>query len=96
VTFRFKVKTEQVSRARLDVRLRYSGLDDIVFKGRNIEGSTNWTEQEISWDASKLQRADAIALDLLMRSNDSTMTPTIWLKDVELVKTPMGDTGGKP
>ncbi|HLW67657.1 MAG TPA: protein kinase [Gemmataceae bacterium] len=89
ITLRFKVRTEEIGDARFDVHLRYLNLDDLVFKGRKFEGSTNWSSYEISWDASKLQTPDAVALDLLMRAKDATTIATIWLKDVELVKTPL-------
>jgi tRNA A-37 threonylcarbamoyl transferase component Bud32 len=90
ITLRFKVKTEAVDMARFDLHLRYSAgiTKDVVLKDRVIEGSTNWTTHEISWNASQLEKADAMNLDLLMRSKDSNTT-TVLLKDVELVKTPL-------
>jgi hypothetical protein len=94
IAFRFKVKTDQIEDARFDVHLRYpSGryiTDAFVFKSRTIEGSTNWTSYEISWNAGQLEKADAISFDLLMRAKDGSNKATVWIKDVELVKTPLG------
>ncbi|HEV3146338.1 MAG TPA: hypothetical protein VGZ47_20795, partial [Gemmataceae bacterium] len=58
-----------------------------------IEGSTNWTVHEISWDNSKfkLQKPEALAFDLVMRAKDVTTKAIVSLKDVELVKTPLSD-----
>jgi uncharacterized protein (TIGR03067 family) len=93
VTLRFKVKTEDVFDARFELHLRYPNIDDMVFKGRRIEGSTNWTVHEISWDNSKfkLQKPEALAFDLVMRAKDVTTKAIVSLKDVELVKTPLSD-----
>jgi hypothetical protein len=87
LTLRFKVKVENVDSAVFEARLQY-GVGDQIFKGRTLEGTTNWADHEIAWDASTLEKADAIALDLVLRSKDSSSKATVWIKDVELVKAP--------
>jgi uncharacterized protein (TIGR03067 family) len=89
ITLRFKVKTEDVNDARLDVHVRRAALDDVVVKGRVIEGTTNWTTHEISWDGNMTSKPASVAIDLLMRAKDGTTKAIVLLKDVELVKTPL-------
>jgi serine/threonine-protein kinase len=89
ITLRFKVKTEDVYDARLDVHVRRAALEDVVVKGRLIEGTTNWTTHEISWDGNMTSKPASVAIDLVMRAKDGTTKAIVSLKDVELVKTPL-------
>jgi uncharacterized protein (TIGR03067 family) len=89
VVWRFKVKTENSEqRSFFEVHLHRPDafITDALVKSRPIEGSTNWTTHEISWDPDKLP-SDAAALDLVVRNRRQSKS-TVWIKDVELVKLP--------
>jgi tRNA A-37 threonylcarbamoyl transferase component Bud32 len=88
VAWRFKVRTESPEqRSFFEARLHFATIDDITFKGRAIEGSSNWTTHEISFDPNKLIHPESVALDLVVRNKNGTAA-TVWIKDVEMVKFP--------
>lgn len=87
LTYRARMKAEAVSgRAYLEMWCRLPGRGEFFSKGLNqtITGTTDWCSYEIPFYLKKGQRPDLIKLNVVIEG-----TGKIWLKDVELLKTPL-------
>jgi hypothetical protein len=87
ITYRAKLKTDGLTgRAFLEMWCRLPGRGEFFSKGLNqvAHGTTDWASYEIPFYLKKGQRPDLIKLNLVIEG-----TGKVWLRDVELLKTPM-------
>ena len=87
ITYRAKLKTESLAgRAFLEMWCRLPGRGEFFSKGLNqvAQGTTDWASYEIPFYLKKGQRPDLIKLNLVVEGRGK-----VWLRDVELLKTPM-------
>ena len=87
ITYRAKLKTEGLAgRAFLEMWCRLPGRGEFFSKGLNqvAQGTTDWASYEIPFYLKKGQRPDLIKLNLVVEGRGK-----VWLRDVELLKTPM-------
>ncbi len=87
VTYRAKMKTEGLQgRAFLEMWCRLPGRGEFFSKGfhQAVKGSTNWASYEIPFYLKKGQTPDLIKLNLAVEGAGK-----IWIKDIELLRTPL-------
>ncbi len=87
ITYRAKLRTDGLAgRAFLEMWCRLPGRGEFFSKGLNqvAQGTTDWASYEIPFYLKKGQRPDLIKLNLVVEG-----TGKVWLRDVELLKTPM-------
>jgi hypothetical protein len=87
VAYRAKMKSEALSgHAFLEMWCRLPGRGEFFSKGVNrpVKGTTDWASYEIPFYLKKGQRPDLITLNLVVEG-----TGKIWLKDIEVQKTPL-------
>ena len=87
ITYRAKLKTDGLAgRAFLEMWCRLPGRGEFFSKGLNqvAQGTTDWASYEIPFYLKKGQRPDLIKLNLVVEGRGK-----VWLRDVELLKTPM-------
>lgn len=85
LTYRAAMRSEGLEgRAFLEMWVRITGKGEFFSKGFNqsIRGTTDWASYEIPFRLKKGQHADLVKLNLVMEGKG-----TVWLKDVELLKT---------
>ena len=88
LAYRAKIKTEGLSdRAFLEMWCRLPGRGEFFSKGLNqaVKGTTDWASYEIPFYLKKGQRPDLIKLNLVVEGKGK-----VWVRDVELLKTPLG------
>jgi hypothetical protein len=86
LTYRAALKSESLTgRAFLEMWCRLPGRGEFFSRGLNqpIKGTTDWTSHEIPFRLKKGQRPDLIKLNLAIEGRGR-----VWIKDVELLKTP--------
>ena len=87
IAYRAKMKGEGLTgRAFLEMRCRLPGSGEFFSKGVNqpLKGSMDWASYEIPFYLKKGQRPDLIKLNLAVEGIGK-----IWIKDLELLKTPL-------
>jgi len=87
LTYRMEIRTEGLQgRAFLEMWCRLPGRGEFFSKGfhQAVSGTTDWARYEIPFYLKKGQRPDLIKLNLAVEG-----TGTIWLRNVELLKTPL-------
>ena len=87
LTFKAKIKTQDLQgRTFLEMWCRVPGLGEFFSKGlRNaVRATTDWAAYEIPFFLKKGQKADLVKLNLVIEGIGKA-----WIKDVELVKTPL-------
>jgi hypothetical protein len=88
LTYRAQMKTEALSgRAFLEMWCRLPGRGEFFSKGvqQAVSGTTDWASYEVPFLLRKGQKPDLIKLNLVVEGKGQ-----IWLKAVELLKTPLG------
>ena len=88
LTYRAKLKAEAISgRAYLEMWCRVPGRGEFFSKGfhQAIKGTADWASCEIPFYLRKGQRCDLVKLNLMVEGGGK-----VWVKDVELLKTPVG------
>jgi hypothetical protein len=86
LTYRATMKSENLQgRAFLEMWCRLPGGGEFFSKGVNqpLEGTTDWASFEVVFRLRKGQSPDLIKLNLVVQGQGM-----IWMKDVELLKTP--------
>jgi hypothetical protein len=81
------MKTDGLAgRAFLEMWCRLPGHGEFFSKGLNqaVRGTTDWASYEIPFYLKKGQKPDLIKLNLIVEGRGK-----IWLRDVQLFKTPM-------
>ena len=89
LTYRAKIKTEGIEgRAYLEMWCRVAGFGESFSKGfqNAVSGTTGWASYEIPFFLKKGQRPDLIKLNLVIEGKG-----TVWIKDIELLKSPLPD-----
>jgi hypothetical protein len=87
LTFKAKLKSNGLQgRAFLEMWCRVPGFGEFFSKGLNkaVRATTDWASYEIPFFLKKGQKADLIKLNLVVEGIGKT-----WIKDVELLKTPL-------
>ena len=87
ITYRAKLKTDGLAgRAFLEMWCRLPGRGEFFSKGLNqaAKGTTDWASYEILFSLKKGQRPDLIKLNLVIEGKGK-----VWLRDIQLLKTPM-------
>jgi len=87
ISYRAKMKTDGLAgRAFLEMWCRLPGHGEFFSKGLNqaVRGTTDWASYEIPFYLKKGQKPDLIKLNLIVEGRGK-----IWLRDVQLFKTPM-------
>ena len=87
LTFKAKLKSDNLQgRAFLELWCRVPGLGEFFSKGLNkaVRATTDWASYEIPFFLKKGQKADLVKLNLVVEGIGKT-----WIKDVELLKTPL-------
>jgi hypothetical protein len=87
VTYRAKLKTDGLTgRAFLEMWCRLPGHGEFFSKGLDqaVKGTTDWASYEIPFYLQKGQRPDLIKLNLVVEGRGK-----VWLRDVQLLKTPL-------
>ncbi len=88
LAYRARLKTEGLAgRAYLEMWCRLPGRGEFFSKGlhQTVKGTTDWGSYEIPFYLKKGQRPDLIKLNLVVEG-----TGKVWIKDVELLMTPLG------
>ena len=86
LTYRASLKTEGLTgRAFLEMWCRLPGQGEFFSRGLNqtVKGTTDWASYEIPFRLKRDQRPDLIKLNLAIEGEGK-----VWIKDVELLKTP--------
>ena len=81
------IKTEELEkRAYLQMWCRLPGVGEFFSKGlhNSVVGTNGWATYEIPFRLEKGQEPDLIRLELVMEGKG-----TLWIKDVELLKSPL-------
>lgn len=87
LTYRAQMKTEALSgRAFLEMWCRLPGRGEFFSKGiqQAVSGTTDWASYEVPFLLKKGQKPDLIKLNLVLEGQGR-----VWLKAVELLKTPL-------
>jgi hypothetical protein len=86
LTYRASLKSKDLTgRAFLEMWCRLPGKGEFFSRGLNqtVQGTTEWASFEIPFLLKKGQRPDLLKLNLVVEGRG-----TVWVKDVELLKTP--------
>ena len=87
LTYRARLRTEGVERrAYLEMWCRLPGRGEFFSKGfqQAAQGTNAWAEYEIPFSLKRDQKPDLIQLDLTLEG-----AGTVWIKDVQLLQTPL-------
>jgi len=87
LTYRAGMKCEDLAgRAYLEMWCRFSGRGEYFSKGfrQALKGTTDWSSCETSFRLRRGERPDLIKLNVVMEGPGR-----VWVKDVELLKTPL-------
>jgi len=85
--YRAELKTEGLNgRAFLEMWCRLPGHGEFFSKGHQhaVSGTTNWARYEIPFYLKEGQKPDLIKLNLAVEG-----AGTVWIKNIELLKTPL-------
>jgi hypothetical protein len=87
LTYRARVKTEAAQgRTYLEMWCRLPGRGEFFSKGfsQALKGTTDWASCQTPFFLRKQQRPDLVKLNIVAEG-----PATVWVKDVELLKTPL-------
>jgi hypothetical protein len=87
LTYRAKLKTEALAgRAFLEMWCRFPGRGEFFSKGLHhaVKGTTDWASCETPFLLKKGQRPDLIKLNLVIEGRGK-----VWVRDVQLLRTPL-------
>ncbi|MBI4500543.1 MAG: hypothetical protein HY700_05220 [Gemmatimonadetes bacterium] len=87
LAYRAELKTEGLKgRAFLEMWCRLPGRGEFFSKGHQqaVSGTTNWARSEIPFYLKQGQKPDLIKVNLVVEG-----TGTIWLRNIELLETPV-------
>lgn len=86
LAYRATLKSEELTgRAFLEMWCRLPGRGEFFSRGlhQTLQGTTDWASYEIPFRLKKGQRPDLVKLNLVVEGYGK-----VWVKDVELLKTP--------
>jgi hypothetical protein len=87
VTYRARLKTEKLTgQAYLELWCRFPGKGEFFSRGLNhaVTGSNDWGSYETPFFLKKGEKPDLIKLNLVVKGAGK-----VWIKDVELLKSPL-------
>ncbi|HJW76903.1 MAG TPA: hypothetical protein VJ787_14775 [Thermoleophilia bacterium] len=91
LAYRARIRSEGLTgRVYLEMWCRVPGRGEFFSKGvdQPVKGTTDWSSCEIPFYLKKGQRPDLIKLNLVVEGRGR-----VWIKDVELLKTALGERG---
>ena len=91
MTYRAELKAEVLQgRAFLEMWCRLPGRGEFFSKGHQqaVSGTVNWARYEIPFYLRRGQKPELIKLNVVVEGQG-----TVWLRDVELLKTPLASSG---
>lgn len=87
LTYRAKLRTEGLTdRAFLEMWCRFPGRGEFFSRGLHhaVKGTTDWASYETPFLLKKGQRPDLIKLNVVIEGRGK-----VWVKDVQLLRTPL-------
>ncbi len=87
ITYRARLKSEDLNgRAYLEMWCRFPGRGEFFSKGLNntVNGTNDWATYEVPFYLKQNQKPDLIKVNLVIEG-----TGTIWIRDVQLLWTPL-------
>jgi hypothetical protein len=87
LTYRAQLKTKDVQgKAYLEMWCRLPGQGEFFSKGlhNSVKGTNEWASYEIPFYLKRGQKPDLVKLNLVVEGSG-----TIWIKDVQLLQTPL-------
>jgi len=87
LTYRAQLKTKDVQgKAYLEMWCRFPGRGEFFSKGlhNTVKGTSEWTSYEIPFYLKRGQKPDLVKLNVVVEGSG-----TIWIKDVQLLQTPL-------
>jgi hypothetical protein len=87
LTYRAQMKTENLEGgAYLEMWCRLPGRGEFFSRGfqHNVRGTTDWASYEIPFYLKEGQRPDLLKLNVVVEGKG-----TLWLRNVELLQTPL-------
>ena len=90
LVYRAKIKTEDLKgKAYLEMWVRSPGIGEAFSKGLNqtVGGTTGWATYEVPMFVKKGERIDLAKLNLAIEGQG-----TVWIKDVQLLRSPLPNT----
>ena len=87
LTYRAQLKTKDVQgSAYLEMWCRLPGRGEFFSKGlhNSVKGTNEWASYEVPFYLKRGQRPDLVKLNLVVEGSG-----TIWIKDVQLLQTPL-------
>jgi len=87
LTYRAQLKTKDVQgKAYLEMWCRLPGQGEFFSKGLHnaVKGTNDWASYEIPFYLKRGQKPDLVKLNLVIEGSG-----TIWIKDVQLLQTPL-------
>ncbi len=88
LAYRARLKSDALEgRAYLEMWCRFAGRGEFFSKGLNqsLSGTMDWASYEIPFELKKGQEPDLIKLNLVVEG-----IGTVWARDIELLRTPLG------
>jgi hypothetical protein len=87
LTYKAQIRTEGLSgRTYLEMWCKFAGKGEYFSKGFNqaLTGTNDWAKREIPFLLKKGQKPDVVKLNVAVEGNGK-----VWIKDIELLKTPI-------
>jgi len=87
LTYRAQLKTKDVQgKAYLEMWCRFPGRGEFFSKGlhNTVKGTSEWASYEIPFYLKRGQKPDLVKLNVVVEGSG-----TIWIKDVQLLQTPL-------
>jgi hypothetical protein len=87
LVYRARMRSESLAgKAYLEMWCRFPGQGEFFSKGLNqtVRGTTGWAAYETPFYLKKGQRPDLLKLNLVLEG-----AGTVWIKDVEVLQTPL-------
>ena len=86
LSYRASLKTLDADGVYLEMWCRLPGMGEFFSKGLNqtLKGTRDWSSNEIPFLLKRGQRPDLVKLNLAF-----TGSGTVWMRDVELLQTPL-------
>ena len=87
LVYRARIRSENLAnKAYLEMWCRFPGQGEFFSRGLNqtVHGTTGWATYETPFYLKKGQRPDLLKLNLVLEG-----AGTMWIKDVELLQTPL-------
>jgi hypothetical protein len=87
LTYRLALRTEGVKGVYLQMWCRFAGRGEFFSKGLHdkVRGTTDWSSHEVPFLLRRGESPDLLKLDLVFEGPG-----TCWVRDVQILRTPLG------